>query len=129
MSKDMERLTNSIDYCQIHCDFGEKEDCFFNDKTKCYENNLYNRLREYEIAEEQGLLLRLPCPIGTTVYNITWWDIVQEKVKVNGKTFCRETHKHKVSKSTFSFMDIKDFGKTVFLTKEEAEHALKQVGE
>ena len=82
------------------------------------------KLGAYEDAEEQGLLLKLPCPIGTTVYNITWWDIVQEKVKVNGKTFYRETHKHKVSKSTFSFMDIKDFGKTVFLTKEEAEQAL-----
>lgn len=85
------------------------------------------KLGAYEDAEEQGLLLRLPCPIGTTVYNITWWDIVQEKVKVNGKTFYRETHKHKVSKSTFSFMDIKDFGKTVFLTKEEAEKELERL--
>lgn len=50
----MERLTNSIDYCQMHC-----ENCFFKDKSHCYENNLYNRLREYEIAEEQGLLLSL----------------------------------------------------------------------
>ena len=28
------------------------------------------RLAEYEDAEEDGLLLRLPCPIGTTVYHI-----------------------------------------------------------
>ena len=85
------------------------------------------KLADYEDAEEQGLLLRLPCPIGTTVYNTTWWDDVQEKVKVDGKTFYRTVHKHKVSKSTFSLLDIYDFGKTVFLTQAEAEQKLKEM--
>ena len=85
------------------------------------------KLADYEDAEEQGLLLRLPCPIGTTVYNTTWWDDVQEKVKVDGKTFYRTIHKHKVSKSTFSLLDIYDFGKTVFLTQAEAEKKLKEM--
>ena len=86
-----------------------------------------DKWNEYKQLEEQGLLLRLPCPIGTTVYNTTWWDDVQEKVKVDGKTFYRTVHKHKVSKSTFSLLDIYDFGKTVFLTKEEAEQKLKEM--
>ena len=86
---------------------------------------IIERLAEYEDLEEQDLLLRLPCPIGTTVYNTTWWDDVQEKVKVDGKTFYRTVHKHKVSKSTFSLVDIYNFGKTVFLTKAEAEQKLK----
>ena len=85
------------------------------------------RLCEYEDLEEQGLLLRLPCKVGTTVYNTTWWDDVTEKVKVGGKTFYRTVHKHKVSKSTFSLLDIYDFGKTVFLTKAEAEQKLKEM--
>ena len=85
------------------------------------------KLADYEDAEEQGLLLRLPCPIGTTVYNTTWWDDVTEKVKVDGKIFCRTVRKHKVSKSTFSLLDVKDFGKTVFLTQEEAEQKLKEM--
>ena len=89
--------------------------------------NIICKLAEYEDLEEQGLLLRLPCPIGTTVYNTTWWDCVQEKVKVDGKTFYRTVHKHKVSKSKFSPMDIYDFGKTVFLTKDEAENKLKEM--
>ena len=84
------------------------------------------KLGSYEDAEEQGLLLRLPCPIGTKVYNTTWWDDVKEKIKVDGKTFHRIVHKHKVSKSTFSYFDIDKFGKTVFLTKEEAEQALAE---
>ena len=87
--------------------------------------DILEKLAEYEDLEEQGLLLRLPCKVGTTVYNTTWWDDVQEKVKVDGKTFYRTLHKHKVSKSTFSLVDIYDFGKTVFLTKAEAKQKLK----
>ena len=85
------------------------------------------KLQEYRDLEDQGLLLRLPCPIGTTVYNTTWWDCVQEKVKVDGKTFYRTVNKHKVSKSTFSLLDINDFGKTVFLTQDEAKQKLKEM--
>ena len=87
--------------------------------------DILEKLAEYEDLEEQGLLLRLPCKVGTTVYNTTWWDDIQEKVKVDGKTFYRTLHKHKVSKSTFSLVDIYNFGKTVFLTKAEAEQKLK----
>ena len=32
--------------------------------------SLYERLRKYEDAEEQGLLLRLPCKVGDTVYKL-----------------------------------------------------------
>jgi len=85
------------------------------------------KLSNYEDLEEQGLLFRLPCAIGTIVYNITWWDNIEEKVIVDGKTFYRTIHKHKVSKSKFSYSDISDFGKTVFLTKEEAEKALEKM--
>ena len=89
--------------------------------------SLKKKLKEYRDLEEQGLLLRLPCKLGTTVYNTTWWDNVTEKVKVDGKTFYRPVHKHKVSKSTFSLLDIYDFGKTIFLTKAEAEQKLKEM--
>ena len=89
--------------------------------------DILEKLAEYEDLEEQGLLLRLPCKVGTTVYNTTWWDDVTEKVKVDGKTFYRTVHKHKVSKSTFSLLDIYDFGKTVFLTQAEAEQKLKEM--
>ena len=89
--------------------------------------DLRERLNEYENLEEQGLLLRLPCPIGTTVYNTTLWDDVTEKGEIDGKTFYRIVHKHKVSESTFSLGDFYNFGKTVFLTKAEAEQKLKVV--
>ena len=95
-----------------------------------WENNRHNvlqKLADYEDLEEQGRLVKLPCKIGTKVYNITWWDDVQEKVVVKGKTYYRTIHKHKVSKSTFGYTDIEEIGKTVFLTKSEAEAKLKEL--
>ena len=85
------------------------------------------KLAAYEDAEEQGLLLRLPVPIGTTVYNTTWWDDKYEIVTVNGKKYSRSVRKHKVTKSTFGLLDIKEWGETVFLTQEEAEQKLKEM--
>ena len=110
------------EYCNRYCEQQRVETC-----NECVIYQAIQKLAEYENAEEQGLLLRLPCPIDTTVYDITWWDDVQEKVKVDGKTFYRTVHKHKVSKSKFSLIDIYDFGKTVFLTKAEAEQKLKEM--
>ena len=49
----MEKLTN--------CDM------YFDDTDK---RLFYNKLKEYEDLEEQGLLLRLPCEVGSTVYAI-----------------------------------------------------------
>ena len=85
------------------------------------------KLAEYEDLDEQGRLVKLPCKIGTEVYDITWWDNVQEKVVVKGKAYYRTVHKHKITKLPFTYSDIDDFGKTVFLTKSEAEQKLKEM--
>lgn len=85
------------------------------------------KLKEYQQLEEQDRLIKLPCKIGTKVYNTTWWYDTQEKVVVEGKTYYRTIHEHKVSKSTFSYLDIKEFGKTVFLTRKEAKTKLKEL--
>lgn len=89
---------------------------------------VYFKLKDYEDLEEQDRLIKLPCKIGTEVYNIDWWDDAQEKVVVKGKTYFRTVRKHKVTKSTFGYFDIGEFGKTVFLTKSEAEAKLKELG-
>ena len=52
---------------------------------------------------------------------------VQEKVEVKGKTYYRVTYEHKVMKMHFTYSDIDDFGKTVFLTKSEAKKKLKEM--
>lgn len=128
----MDRLTNNINYCQLHCDFGKEKDCLFKDKSKCYENNMYNKLREYEIAEEQKLLLRLPCKIGDIVYSVTRNFISEYTIcsieKYNEGFFFNWRCEKGIYISVRGFTDY-DIGKTVFLTKEEAEQALKQMGE
>lgn len=111
----MERLTNGVDYCQLQCDFG-KDRCFFQDQSKCYENNMYNKLREYEIAEEQGLLLRLPCKVGDTVYQIHSLPKSNRQVLVQV-----EADEFFIALCVLE----KRFNKTVFLTKEEAELELE----
>lgn len=83
--------------------------------------------KKCESLEEQDRLIKLPCKIGCTVYDIAWWDNIEEKVIVKGETYYRTVHKHKVTKSAFDYSDIREFGKTVFLTESEAEAKLKEL--
>lgn len=83
------------------------------------------QLQKYKDLEEQGRLITLPCKIGDTVWDIKWWDDTTETRVIDGKTYFRRVMKHKVTKSKFKLFDYENFGKTVFLTKEEAEAALK----
>ena len=70
------------------------------------------KLVEYETAEEDGRLVVLPCKVGTRVYEIYQfcgygaWEIEEHKIKLE---------------------DLDKIGKTVFLTREEAEKALKEM--
>ena len=98
--------------------------------------NIVNQLaEEYEYAEEQGLLIKLPCKVGDTVYypeeEINYIYPVKiskiivldsEIVQYDGCFFdC-----YGDPSVEFEF-DYADFGKTVFLTKEEAEQALAEM--
>lgn len=74
-----------------------------------------DKLAEYEDLEEQGLLLRLPCPIGTTVYLID----------INDYFVLNEF----IEEVPFELSMFDYVGKYVFLTKPEAEEALKKMQE
>lgn len=81
-----------------------------------------SRLKSYEDAEEQGLLVRLPCKVGDTV-----WRICGRR----GKKFVAERTVLSVTmyepEEFEIFTNCTDWlGKTVFLTREEAEKALKE---
>ena len=89
--------------------------------------SICEKLGKYEDLEEQDRLIKLPCKIGTEVYDITCWDDIEEKVVVKGKAYYRIVRKHKVTKLPFTYSDIDDFGKTVFLTKLEAEQKLNEM--
>lgn len=127
----MERLTNGTDYCKLHCDFGKSNECFFSDKDKCYERSIYNRLREYEDLEEQGLLLKLLCKAGDTVYVIGFnnnrpfvYEAIVLSILITGKeiNFNVKVDEFEINSQLKNSM----FGKTVFLTQVEAEQKLKE---
>lgn len=96
-----------------------------NDKyTNCDEGYCaIEKLAAYEDAEEQGLLLRLPCKLGDIAYEITgattrgydWKYLTYEKAYIHG--------------TVFNLSRLHDIGKTIFLTKEEAEEKLKELKE
>ena len=75
--------------------------------------NVLNRLAEYEDLEEQGLLLRLPCKVGDTVYHVVQGRIVEVS---NVDLF-------------FLLLSVAEnrFNNSVFLTKSEAEQKLKEM--
>lgn len=92
-----------------------------------WENNRHNvlqKLADYEDAEEQGLLLRLPCKVGSNIYLITDDGIdvadcreirvTDEEMYIESNTFC-------------NWISFDEIGKTVFLTEEEAETKLKEI--
>lgn len=94
--------------------------------------DLRERLKEYEDLEEQGLLLRLPCKVGDTVYvkMASYCDIHYAEAEVGDFThftscgFCIVVTSKHFDKQNIPFSE---FGKTVFLTQAEAEQKLKEM--
>lgn len=102
-----------------------------------------DKLAEYEDAEEQGLLLRIPCKVGDTVFHrkeyaatftgIREYQITNIMISQNKKGEWTKKYRAMMwldgktidCPINFAFDDI---GKTVFLTKAEAEKALAEMG-
>ena len=81
-----------------------------------YKGKAIDKLAEYEDLDEQGKLLKLPCKIGGTVYVI-----MNQRDNFSDALY-------KIATAAFFRYDmIKDVGKTVFLTREEAEEALENL--
>lgn len=86
------------------------------------------RLKDVITAEAEGRLLVLPCKIGDTVYWLRGTAILPvyiEWFETNVDGWCACGKYPPMAAPTFKFAD---FGKTVFLTREEAEAALNSEG-
>ena len=89
------------------------------------------KLYKYETAEEEGRLMVLPCNVGDTVYLIDDIDCVFERESIvteieidkDGITIMIQDEIPICS----SGYNLSDFGEIVFLTREEAEKALKEI--
>lgn len=79
------------------------------------------QLGEYKIAEEQGLLVKLPCKAG----NLLWLDTPTGIKSTNVKQIIIDVDGVFVETERFYF-DINEVGKSVFISEEAAEQALNE---
>ena len=92
--------------------------------------NVLNRLAEYEDLEEQGLLLRLPCKVGSTLYQpisnqINEYYVIGLCFDITRNEFIYEVAYQIGLQWYKTTCDFDCINKTVFLTKAEAEQKLK----
>ena len=150
----MERLTKIM-----QCTNGNKLYDFSNKVISEYKEHservkmAVKKLAEYEDAEEQGLLLKLPCSENTTVYVIeNNTDVCSEcdyfvvghccedycnksdcdaiMPQLSDEPACEKQYLEVIEMKPnldWIFHNRNNFGKTVFLTKEEAEQTLKKM--
>lgn len=101
--------------------------------------HILQELKEYRDLEEQGLLLKLPCKVGTVAYLIDHNSIRMErkpfKCIIDEFTVDKYNDCYAVLNGAENFymmrrfraINIKQFGETIFLTKEDAEEKLKEL--
>lgn len=103
--------------------------------TNCEEGYCaMEKLADYEDAEEQGRLVKLPCKVGDTLYSALGEKVLKSEV-ISVKYHCEaENHgvfiRERIIIDTDDFeteINFSDIGKTVFLTKSEAEAKLKEL--
>ena len=100
--------------------------------------SICEKLGKYEDSEEQGRLIKLPCKVRDTVYYISEGFIEPCTVetifisdytdKYGNCSYMAEIHFDREDCPYVSTeIYFTDFGKTVFLTQEEAEQKLKEM--
>ena len=72
-----------------------------------------DRIREFAEADKDGRVVVLPCRVGSTVYRLQYIEQTPGRFVVG------------VAEIKFALIWLEEFGKTVFLTREEAEKALE----
>jgi hypothetical protein len=85
-------------------------------------------LERYKIAEQQGLLVKLPCKIGDAIYRMTpetlvpiTRDIIMQITICDGFILLHG--------EVISEIDAAEIGETAFLSMEEADRKLKELTE
>nr|DAM07036.1 MAG TPA: hypothetical protein [Caudoviricetes sp.] len=133
----MERLTERIDGIVVsrerhdkyspchHCKYQSTDECL---EDECTYGSVLNKLAAYEDLDKEGRLIKLPCKVGDTLYvpcvNSVMETIVDcIQLKVGVVIFTKNVNKH--GYENHHWFRESDIGKTVFLTREEAEKALK----
>lgn len=102
-------------------------------KTRLLTDGEVDRWEEFKDLEGQGKLLKLPCAVGDVIYQIDESDCElceTERPEINEKCTCKIGDfcgYEEITVVGFKLDMLDDFGKTVFLTRPEAEQALKEM--
>lgn len=98
--------------------------------------DLREKLKRYEDTEEQGLLLRLPCKVGDTLYRVNKGAkepvIMMRVIQLYIKQIHKDRTVMRIDAINDNDMDescyfLEDIGEKVFFTREEAEAKLKEM--
>lgn len=92
-----------------------------------------DRLKELVEADREGRCVVLPCKIGDTIYDIQMKKIT-EKTIISIPFLLSKSVNHLClhainNRDALTTIDTENLGKTVFLTREEAEAALEKMKE
>lgn len=90
--------------------------------------------KECKHFKDKSKIIELPCKVGDTVYKvmdiervhrqILEMKVLSIEIKDTTKFFAKTVKKYRYNYGTFT---LDDFGKTVFLTYEEAEKKLREI--
>ena len=95
-------------------------------------HQVLRELKEYKDLEENGLLIKLPCVVGDTIYIIGNNDKIEEAI-VDGFEVRRLRDRFEIFILIPIYDDIRQIGyqtmsqESVFLTRDEAELKLKEM--
>lgn len=92
--------------------------------------NMIKKLATYEDLEEQGLLVRLPCKVGDIMFRINKGaknpviELTVTQIDITTRSYNLEV----IDRDYGELMCFKnDIGKTIFLTREDAEKKLEEM--
>lgn len=91
---------------------------------------LLEELKSYKEAEKQGLLVRLPCKVGDTVYVPTRNFVSELRITMVSVNMHGTYFSWMLNSGIYPNLDgfsVNKLGKTVFLTREEAEKKLDEI--
>lgn len=114
-----------VDDCDSCIDCCKQHGKGSNTCNGCPVQECFDRLGVYENLDEQGLILKLPCKVGTAFYEVIddcTYDGDCHTKRMCGTCRYRDVH---IELDVFStaleiIEHLEEFGKTVFLTREEA---------
>lgn len=134
----MERLT--VKWADKVYDTFDPVDVVDNEYSKANYNKILTKLGDYEDLEEQSRLIKLPCKVGDTVYCIftrytrcTFGNEEFDEYSCQGCEYECDSKKENYVQDMKAYSldwivtNLKNIGKTAFLTKSEAEAKLKEL--